>query len=341
MWKKQSKRGIIVKMFRKIDISHRTIVFTVLFLISLWFLYFIKDIIFTLFVSLFLMATLDPLVTRLTRWKISRTLATSVIYIVLIGILVGVVFGIMPPLVDQTTNFINTFPRLLTYPAVNKFINEQTISNLINQFSSFPSQVIKVSVSIFSNIVGVISVMIFTFYMLLYKGNFGDQIKSAFGALGEEKFIRVMNILEKKLGNWARGQLILMGALGLLVYLGLIILKIPYALPLAILTGILEIIPTIGIILAAIPIIIIGLSISPITGLVTAALVFLVHLAESYFLAPKVMEKSAGVNPIVTLASLAIGYRLMGVIGALISIPVFLTLQIIVQEYYRNKDQKE
>jgi predicted PurR-regulated permease PerM len=325
-------------MFRKIEISHRTIVFTVLFLIFLWFLYFIKDIIFALFVSLFLMAILDPIVERLIRWKIPRTLAVFFIYLILIGLLAGVVLGIVPPLVDQTTNFINNFPNLLKYPFVSNFINEQTINNLVNQFSSIPGQVFKVGVSIFSNVVGVISVMIFTFYMLLYRGKFGDQVGFTFGVHGKDKFGRVMNSIEKSLGNWARGQLILMGVLGTLVYLGLVVLRIPYALPLAILTGLLEIVPTIGIVVAAIPIVIIGLSISPMMGLATAALVFLVHLAESYVLAPKVIEKSAGVNPIVTLASLAIGYRLMGVVGAFISVPVVLLIQIVVKEYLRNKE---
>lgn len=324
-------------MVRKIEVSHKTIIFAVIFLISLWFLYFIRDIIFALFIALFLMTIFGPFVTRLTRWKIPRTLAILITYILLIGILVGIVVGIMPPLIDQTTNFIKSFPELLKYPIVNNFINQQTINNVINQFGSIPGQVLKVGVSVFSNFLGVLSVMIFTFYMLLYREKFYDQIGSIIGTSRKEKFSKIMSSIEKSLGNWARGQLILMGVLGTLIYLGLIILKIPYALPLAILVAVLEIVPTIGIIVAAIPIVIIGFSISPMMGLITAALVFLVHAAEGYILVPKVMEKSVGVNPIVTLASLAIGYRLMGVMGSLIAIPVVLALQIIVKEYLREK----
>jgi len=125
--------------------------------------------------------------------------------------------------------------------------------------------------------------------------------------------------------------------MGVLMYLGLTILGIPYSLPLAILAGLMELVPTIGSIIAAIPAIIIGLSISPVMGLATTALVFLIHQSESYILVPKIMEKSVGVNPIITLASLAIGFRLMGVVGALISVPIVLTIQVIVKEYLQSK----
>jgi predicted PurR-regulated permease PerM len=338
MWKNRSKNGTLqVAMLKKIEVSHKTIIFTVLFLLGLWFLYFIKDIIFALFVALLLMTILNPVVTRLARWKIPRGLAVFITYIILVGVLVAAVVGIIPPLVEQTTNFVNNLPSLLSNPFMSKYINDQVVNQIVSQLGSVPKQIFEVGVSVFSNLVAVISVMIFTFYMLLYRGRLDDQIGSIFGGSGREKFDRILGSIEKSLGNWARGQIILMLVQGALVYVGLIILGIPYALPLAIFTALLEIVPTIGIIVAAIPIVAIGLSISPIMGLATAALVFLVHQLEGYILVPKIMEKSAGVNPIVTLTSLAVGFRVAGVMGALISVPVFLMLQIAIKEYLQSK----
>jgi predicted PurR-regulated permease PerM len=324
-------------MPRKIEISHRTIIFAVLFLIFLWLLFFIRDIIFALFVALFLMAILDPFVTKLTKWKLPRALSIFLVYLVILGIIAAAVAVIVPPLVEQTTNFVNSFPNFIKNPFIGGIINDQTVNQILTQLGSIPGQVVKVGVSIFSNVLGVISVLIFTFYMLLYREKLDEQVSSFFGEASRQKFNRVLDNIEKSLGGWARGQLILMFVMGLLMFLGLTILGIPYALPLAILAAILEIVPTIGSIIASIPSIIIGFSISPVIGLATAALVFLIHQSENYILVPKIMEKSVGVNPIITLASLAIGFRLMGVIGALISVPIVLTIQIITKEYLRNK----
>lgn len=324
-------------MLKKVEISHKTVIFAVVFLLALWFLYFIRDIIFTLFVSFLLMTILDPIVVRLSKLRIPRALSIFITYIVLIGILVGAVVGILPPFAEQTTNFINNFPLLLQNPVIGSFINEQIINQFTNQLVTIPGQALKIGVSVFSNLISVISVMIFTFYMLLYREKMDDQIGFVFGEKVRVITNRILNEIEKSLGNWAIGQLVLMVVLGFLIYLGLTILGIPYALPLAIFTGLLEIVPTIGIIIAAIPIIMIGLSISPVIGVASAALVFLVHQIEGYVLVPKVVEKSAGVNPLVTLAVLAIGLRVAGVVGALVSVPVFLVLQIAIKEYLRNK----
>jgi predicted PurR-regulated permease PerM len=249
----------------------------------------------------------------------------------------GTIAVISPPLVDQTTNFVNNLPAYLRNPIISKFINDQTLDQTMGQLSSVPGQVVKVGVSIFSNLVGIMSVFIFTFYLLLYRGKLDEQVSFFFGEDGKAKFGRVLDMIENSLGGWARGQLILMLSIGVLTFIGLTILGIPYSLPLAVLAGILEIVPTIGPIIAAIPMIIVALTISPIMGFGTVALAFLIHQSENYLLVPKIMEKSVGVNPIVTLASLAIGFRLMGIIGALVSVPVVLTIQIIIKEYLQNK----
>jgi len=89
-------------MPKKIEISHRTIIFTVLFLLTLWFLYFIKDIIFAIFVSILVMSIFNPLVTRLTNWKIPRFIAVLVTYILILGVFGFSIAWIIPPLVEQT-----------------------------------------------------------------------------------------------------------------------------------------------------------------------------------------------------------------------------------------------
>jgi len=147
----------------------------------------------------------------------------------------------------------------------------------------------------------------------------------------------LINILEGRLGGWARGQLGLMLVIAFANYIGLSLLGIPYALPLSILAGLLEIIPYIGPIIAAIPAVVIGFGTSPILGMAVAAMAFLIQQLENYVFVPKIMQKSAGVNPIITLLALAIGFRLAGVIGLLISVPFYIIFQVLANEYILKK----
>ena len=117
--------------------------------------------------------------------------------------------------------------------------------------------------------------------------------------------------------------------IGVITWLVLTILGIPFALPLAILAGFLEIIPTIGPIIAAIPAVIVAFAISPLTGLVVMLAYVGIQIAENNILVPKIMQKAVGLNPIVILVAILIGGQLFGIIGALLSIP-FVSATIII-----------
>jgi predicted PurR-regulated permease PerM len=127
-------------------------------------------------------------------------------------------------------------------------------------------------------------------------------------------------------------------SIGLGTYIGLFLIGIPFALPLAILAGILEIIPILGPIVSAIPAIIIGFGISPVIGVAVTAVAFLVHQLEGYVLVPKIMEKSVGVSPLVVLVAITIGAKLLGVVGVIISVPFVITLQVLAKEYFLDKE---
>lgn len=320
-------------MFRKVEISHRTIVFTVLFLMSLWLVYLIRDIILQLFIALLVMAILNPLVTKLSKWKIPRGISVFLTYILFFGIIGAVIAGIVPPLVSQTSSFANNLPKYLDNLGVNKVLSEQIIGQLISQLGNLPGQVVRVGVSIFSNILDVLAVLFFTFYLLLVREKLDDSLGFFFGEEKKHQIGKTIDILETRLGGWARGELMLMTLIGTSTYIGLALLGIPFALPLALLAGLLEIVPYLGPIIAAIPAVLIGLSISPLMALATAALAFLIQQLENYLFVPKVMEKSVGVSPIITLIALAVGLRLAGIIGVVISVPVVIALQVLGKQY--------
>jgi len=118
----------------------------------------------------------------------------------------------------------------------------------------------------------------------------------------------------------------------------LLFLGLEFAMPLAVLAGVFEIIPNIGPTLSMVPAVIVGLSISPVMGLTVVALYFLIQQLENNLIVPKVMQKSIGLNPLVTLVVLMVGFNLAGVVGMFLAIPIFLALYIIVKEAYKYKN---
>jgi len=319
-------------MPRKIEISHRTIIFTVLFLVLVYFLYLIRDIILQVFVALLIMVVLNPLVRRLSKLKIPRALSVTIVYILVLGVISGAVALVISPLIEQTANFASSLPRYVNDLNLPTAVTQEVAKEATVALGQLPGQVLKVGISVFSNVLTVLAVFIFAFYLLLAREKLAGQLAAVFGEHRAKKISEGIDKLEIKMGGWVRAQLIVMFLMGFLFYLGLTILRIPFALPLALLVGILEIIPTIGPIVAVIPAIIVGLGISPITGLAVAALSFLMHQLENYVFVPKVMQKSVGVSPLVTLLAIVIGLKIAGVVGAILSVPVVITLEVIIKE---------
>jgi predicted PurR-regulated permease PerM len=321
-------------MPKKVEISHKTIVFVALFLLGLWFLYFIRDLILGLFVAFLLMTILQPMVVGLTKVKIPRGISIFVSYIIFFGILGGAISLVIPPLIDQTTSFVSALPTYLIRIGVSHEISQGLVNQTLSQLGAIPGEILKFVLSLFSNILSVVMVLVFSVYMLIARERLNEGLGAFFGEEMKEDLIEVITNLETRLGKWARGEMFLMILVGVSTFIGLSLLGIPFALPLSILAGLLEIVPNLGPTIAAIPSIIIGLGISPLTGLGVAGLAILVQQVENYLFVPKVMEKSVGVSPLVTLLALAIGARLAGVVGAIISVPTVITLQVILKKYF-------
>ncbi len=327
---------------QKIEISHRTVIFTVLFLLLIWFLYFIRDIILQIYVALLIMTVLNPLVTNLnTSFRIPRALSVLIVYLVVI-ILIGISFGgIVQPLFDQSTRLISQFPLYLRELQIPSELVDDITNNLLTQLGQIPSQIVSIGISLFSNVVSVLAVMIIALYLLLGRNKIDDQLDKLLNKQQISKFNKIFNDLEKSLGGWARGQLILMFIVGLTTYLGLVILGIPFALPLAVLAGLMEFVPNLGPTLAAIPAVFVAFSISPVAGVAVLALYVLIQQLENYLLVPQVMNRAAGVSPIITLISLLIGFKVAGVVGALLSVPIFLTIRVFISNFLMDRITSE
>lgn len=322
-------------MAKKIEISHRTIVFTVFFLLGLLFLYQIRQIILALFVSLILMSAFNPSVNRLERWRFPRWLGILIIYFGVLGLLILALASVIPALIDQTGSFAEKIP-LLFRQFTFLGLDPNILASQITRLGTIPANIFKLTVSLFSNIISIFALFVITFYLLLERRNLDRYLQVLFGEGGEKKAKEFVDKVENRLGSWVRGEVTLMVIIGIMTYLGLRFLGVEFALPLAILAGFLEIVPNIGPTISAVPAVLAGLAISPMMALAVAALYFLVQQAENTLIVPKVMQKTVGVNPLVTILSLAVGFKLAGPVGAILAVPVVLLIEVIISEWYNQ-----
>ena len=326
---------------RKIEISPRTILLIYLIPIGLFLAWSLRGIIIALLISLILMSGFAPLVDWFQgKLKFPKILAVISTYLLAIIFLVLLLFVIIPPLFSQTKEFFRNFP----------FYVEQFTSifgrgdaaatytdNLLtlgaNQINTLLNNIVILSFGVFSGIFAFLSILLITFYLLLERDKIKENIFIFFPHLPKERVKTLAHRIEEKLGSWVRGQLILSLLIGVTTYIGLFILGVEFALPLAVIAAVLEFIPVIGPILSAIPAVIVALVQSSILGIGVAALYLLIQQLENTVIVPKVMEKAVGLSPLVIILALMIGGTTFGVLGALISVPVAAVISVIFEDF--------
>lgn len=320
-------------MNHKIDISHKTVIFIAVFILALWAIYLIRDLILILFVALIFMSALNPLVNSFVKLKLPRALSIALSYIIVIAVIGILIASIVPPLLEQTSRLVVTLPFLLA-----QLFNITGIGKSVfeSQLSALSTNVFSITLTAFDNFITIIFLLVLTFYLLLEQKRLENRIASLF--IGREEKIRKSIVqIEAKLGSWLRGQLLLSLIIGLLSYIGLSLLSIPYALPLALISGVMEVVPVIGPIISALPAIAMALTISPLLALGVAVMYFVIQQFENHLIVPQVMKRAVGLNPLVVILAIAIGSRLLGFAGALLAVPISAVLQIVVTEVIKER----
>ena len=312
----------------KIEISSKTIIFTIFTILSLWVLYEVRSIVVLFFISFILATAINPLAIVARRKKIPIMIPIFIIYLIVILALSFIVVSLVPAVIEQSSALFESVPSYFT-------ALEQTFNiDFVNSFSSnylttAPTNILKFAGGLFSNIINIFAVFFITYYIIIERSYLHQYLTNFFGKSDkEEKVENLILTIEQIVGGWIRGELILMAIIGFMTYLSLILLGIPYALPLAVLAGILEIVPNLGPTIAAIPAIFMGLTISPVIGLCALGTSILIQQLENNLIVPKVMQSATGAKPLATILVLLIGFTLGGVAGAILAMPIYLSTTI-------------
>lgn len=315
-------------MTRRIDISSKTVIFVAAFGILLWILFHILDIILLFFVAFILMSALNPLVERLRRWKVPKILAVLVVFLLTLGGIISLLTAGLSPLVSQTSNLVQRLGETINSLLQTNIVDQSVIQQEVSKFSA---QVVSITLDVFKNLISWVSVLVVTIYMLFDREKMENYVTSFFGER-QDKVKSLLRKIEDKLGAWLHGQLLLSAVVGILVYIGLVILGVEFALPLAIIAGLLEVVPVIGPIISAIPAILVGLTVSPLFAALIGGLYLAVQQIENQIIVPQVMKRAVGLNPLLVILAVSVGGRLLGIAGALLAVPIAVVIQLIVQE---------
>jgi predicted PurR-regulated permease PerM len=198
-------------------------------------------------------------------------------------------------------------------------------------------RLVSVATGIFSSLLHVV----FTLFLALYLTIDGDRVRRytiAFLPFGRQtQALELTERIGVRLGAWARGEALLGAIIGGLTWIGAMLIGLPYAAALALIAGIGELVPTLGPIIAAIPLIAVGLLSSPTQGLLALILAILVQQLENNLIVPRVMSHAVDLHPVVVMLAILAGGELLGIPGALLAVPMVASIAVVVDEFQRER----
>jgi predicted PurR-regulated permease PerM len=312
----------------------------VFFLIGLYLLFYIKEIVITLFCALIIMSALNPGIKLMERkLKVPRPIGILLSYLVILAVVVLALVVILPPLIAEVPNLMNTLPLPPVLLNMSKFnFSFSELNSLVTEAQTSLGAILGIISSTFQGIFGFFTILVMTAYLLIDRDHLHQKIswftkEPKHLSLAKELIDRV----EVYLGGWVRGQLFLMITIGIVSFIGLSLLSIPYALPLAIAAGFLEILPNLGPTLAAIPSVIVayGAYGAPMAGFVTIFYI-VIQLLENNVIVPKIMKDNVDVNPLTTIVMILTGLKIGGMLGALLAVPIYIVIRTVYSLWKRE-----
>jgi len=316
-------------MSEKIEITAGNIFRVVIALLILLFGFLIRDVVLLFITALVIVFAFNPLVDWLSKRRIPRFLSTFSIFIIGLGLLGSLSYFIAPPLIQEISELVINLPAYLDQLPFQ--LKSDYIQNILEKIPGF-------LITVPSRISSVIVILIIAFYLLAQKHGL-KKFLEAFIPVGHQDYaFELSDRIQKKISFWFLGQLTSCLFVGILTFIGLFLLKMPYALLLAIIIGISEIVPF-GPIIGFIPAGILGLAQSPLTGILVGVLYLAIHQIENHIIVPQVMRKAVGLNPVLIILALLIGAKLAGILGLLIAIPFAAALSVLIKDFMSKRKQ--
>lgn len=296
----------------------------------------IKLIIILVFIAFLLSTIFYPVIALLKARRWPTALAIIVPITLIIIIVGGLFYLLLPPFLDRLADFAKSLPQLVDHASSRLHLNVKSgnfnnlISTRLGGFSHFAFAITTTAAKILA---GTLTIIVLTIYWLGSYETVKKEILSYFHGKRRERLADIWSRIEIKLRHWIKAHLILNTVVALLVWITMTIEGVPFAGLLAFIAFLIEIIPTAGPIIASIPAIVLGLSESLVKGLVVAITYLVIQQIESHLLSPLLLGKTVRLHPIVIILSLLLGYEVYGILGSFISVPFALCVSAITDSF--------
>lgn len=332
---------------KSITISTNSILKTLLILLGVFFLYVVRDVVVVVFVSLVLAATMNPTVTKLERRGIPRWVGIVVIYVTLLAVLGLLVALVVPLVTDELSQLTGAFPTLYSkaFTAAQgtdvSGVITKALGSLNTALSQVTSGLFSGVASFFGGLFAVIGILVLTFYLTIQERGIKALVVDLAPVSQRPYLTRLFNRIEERLGQWIRGQLFLGLIIAALIYLALFLLQVKYALVLALLAGVTELIPIVGPFIGGIPAVIVALSQNPWLALWTIVAYIVVQQLENHLIVPRVMGRVTGLNPVMVIVAVLIGAKLAGITGIMLAVPTVIIVTSFLEDFMNEHRQAE
>ena len=330
-----------------LDISTSSIIRVFVVLIAIGFLFAIWQIIASIFLAIVIASALEPAVVGLGKLKIPRLFAALIIYGVVLLVLTSAFYAIFPTLVNETrqlasdlptsySEFIKNIEQFFGSTSVNINVQEQIrsfVDNIQQSLSSGASGIFAFTANLFGGLTSFILILVISFYLVFQKDGVEQFLKSFVPRAHQDYAIDFWKRVQYKLGRWFQGQLLLGVFAGTVMFVALWLMGVKYALTIAFMIGVLEIIPVIGPITAGLIAFVLISFQSPMLALGVIVVYLVMEQIQQYLVYPIVITRAVGLNPILVIVALLVGIKLMGFWGILLAIPVTVAISELVKDF--------
>jgi predicted PurR-regulated permease PerM len=333
------------------DIAPGALLKVILFAAGAVLLWYLRDFVLIVLTAVVIASAIEPGIGFFVRQGLRRIFAVILMYLLIGGVFFGAIFFFIPPILSDAANFLGKLPDTLTnlnitdvthgllpWGPVSETLSSADLLRSISQtIADTTGGVFTTLSAFFGGLTSFILIVVFSFYFSVQETGVDDFLRIVTPARHQAYVLSVWKRSQKKIGLWMQGQIVLALIVGVLLFLGLTILGIPYALLLSVLAAIFELIPVFGQILAAIPAVAIAyIDVNAATALMVVGLYVVVQQFEAHLIYPVVVKKVVGIPPLLVILSLLVGFKLVGFLGVLLSVPVAGAIQELVADLERR-----
>ena len=312
--------------------------------------YTARGVLILALIALFLAVSLDPAVRALSRWHIRRGVAILVVVLVVLGLVAAFLQSVIPAMAEQFQAMVRDFPHYLASlqhrsASVRQVSGRYHLTSQINKLlASLPARLgngaFGISRRVFSALAATLTVTVLTIYFLVDLPRLQRSAVLLFPRAHRARFGRIADVLVDKVGSYMLGNILVSFVAGLAAFAALTVLRVPFAVPLAFVVAVTDLIPMVGATIGAVVCIAVALLATrlwPTTVLVAAFFVVYQQL-ENYLIAPRIMRRPVQLSPAAVLLAGLIGGTVLGLVGALMAIPITAGLKVLLTERLQARD---